>query len=167
VEGRRLAVVLWLRISSEGEQAGRCGRKLSCTPQRMLVLSMIQNKKNNDQIGNTGRRGKHKKQHLWWHKNSSCDATFIALCVQSIAPITIGKPALAANCASMLACSTALREFDIPAEMQIIPSHSAGMARLRVDWHSPNWLASVLRSNAGHSSAHSSRRIALGNLKRG
>ena len=28
--------------------------------------------------------------------------------------------------------------------MQIIPSHSAGMAQLRVDWHSPNRLASSL-----------------------
>ena len=43
-----------------------------------------------------------------------------------------------------LACSTALWEFDIPAEMQIIPSHEAGMARLKVDWHSPNRLASSL-----------------------
>ena len=37
------------------------------------------------------------------------------------------------KCASMLACSTALWEFDIAAEIQIIPSHSAGRARLRVD----------------------------------
>ncbi|XP_042368727.1 uncharacterized protein LOC121962526 [Plectropomus leopardus] len=77
--------------------------------------------------------------------------------------------------------------------MRIIPSHTAGMARLRVDWHSPDrsasslwnapvarnpsvvstcmgtgsaWLLAVLRSKAGRSSAHSSTRIALGSLKR-
>ena len=66
------------------------------------------------------------------------------MCMQSIAPITLGKPALASNCASMLACSTVLCEFHIPAEMQIIPFHSAGMARLMVDWHSHNRLASSL-----------------------
>jgi len=54
-----------------------------------------------------------------------------------IAPITLGKPSIASNCGLMLAW-----EFDIPAEMRIILSHSAGMARLRVDWHSPNRLAS-------------------------
>ena len=52
--------------------------------------------------------------------------------MQSIAPITSGKPALAANCASMSACSAALWEFDKPAEMQIIPSHSAGSAQGRL-----------------------------------
>jgi len=35
-------------------------------------------------------------------------------------------------------------EFDKPAEMQIILSHSAGMARLRVNWHTPSRLASSL-----------------------
>jgi len=86
----------------------------------------------------------------------------MAMCVQSIAPITLGKPARAANCAVMLACSTALYGNLISlAEMRIFPSHMAGMARLRVDWHSPNQLASVLRSNAGRSSAQCSRRIAL------
>lgn len=116
------------------------------------------------------------------------------MCVQSIAPITLGKPALAANCALMLACSTALYgNLIYLADMRIIPSHTAGMVRLRVDWHSPDrsasslwnapvarnpsvvstcmgtgsaWLLAVSRSKAGRSSAHSSRRIALGNLKR-
>jgi len=46
--------------------------------------------------------------HWWsenvpcWYTNSSCDYAFIALFVQSIAPITLGKEALASNCASML-----------------------------------------------------------------
>jgi len=116
------------------------------------------------------------------------------MCVQSIAPITLGKPAVAANCAFMLACSAALYgNLIYLAEMQIIPSHTAGMARLMVDWHSPDrsasslwnapvarnpnvvitcmgtgsaWLRAVLRSNAGRSSEQSSRMIALGNLKR-
>ena len=66
----------------------------------------------------------------------------------------------------MSACSTPFYgNLIYLAEMPIIPFHSAGMARLRVDWHSPDWLASVLRSNVGRSSAHSSRRIAHGNLK--
>jgi len=60
--------------------------------------------------------------------------------VQSIAPITFGFKLPVGN----LACSTALWEFDIPAEMQIISYHSTGMARFRVDWHSPNRLASSL-----------------------
>ena len=78
--------------------------------------------------------------------------------------------------------------------MRIIPSHTAGMARLRVDWHSPDrsasslWNAPVARNPGavgtctGAGSAqlptvvlpeqpqlcpqfHSSYRIALGNLK--
>ena len=103
---------------------------------------------------------------LLTYTNSSCDGAFIAMCVQSIAPITLGKPAPAANCTLMLACSAALYgNLIYVAEMRIIPSHLAGMAWLRVDWHSPNWLASVLPSNASRSSAHSSRRISLRNLK--
>jgi len=121
------------------------------------------------------------KCFLLTYTNSSCDGAFIAWCVQSIASITSAKPALASNCTLILACSTALWEFDIPAEMQIIPSHSAGMARHRVDWLASSlWNAPVARnpsvhitrghkqrmvphccSNAGHSSAHSSRGIAL------
>ena len=72
------------------------------------------------------------------------------------------------------------------------PSHTAGMARLRVDWHTPDqsasslwkapvarnprvvstcvgtdnpWLLAVFRSRAG-SSVHSSSNTGLGNLKR-
>lgn len=33
---------------------------------------------------------------------------FDSMCVQSVAPITSGKPALGANCALMLTCSAAL-----------------------------------------------------------
>ena len=66
---------------------------------------------------------------MWWHFYSNVCAV--------ISPITLGKPSIASNCGLMLAW-----EFDIPAEMRIILSHSAGMARLRVDWHSPKRLAS-------------------------
>ena len=39
-------------ISGEGEQAGRYGRKVSCTPQRRLVLSIgIQKEENDNEIG--------------------------------------------------------------------------------------------------------------------
>jgi len=73
------------------------------------------------------------------YTNSSCDGAFIAMCVQLIAPITLGKPALAVNYALMLACSAALyRNLIYLAEMWIIPSHTAGMAWLRVDWQSPD-----------------------------
>ena len=58
---------------------------------------------------------------------------------------TLGKPALAGNCALMLACSAALYgNWIYLADMRIIPSHTAGMARLRVDWHSPDRSASSL-----------------------
>jgi len=82
------------------------------------------------------------------------------MCVESIAPITLGKPAPAENCALLLACWNLLyllRCGQFP--------HSAGLARLRVDRHGPNRLASALHSNDSRSSPHSSRRIALGNLK--
>ena len=75
------------------------------------------------------------------------------MCVQSIAPITLGKPALAANCALMLACSTALYgNLMYLDDIRMIPSHTAGMARLRVDWHNPDrsarsrWNAPVARN---------------------
>ncbi|XP_056434747.1 uncharacterized protein LOC130372647 isoform X2 [Gadus chalcogrammus] len=75
----------------------------------------------------------------------------------------------------------------------MIPSHTAGMARLRVDWHTPDrsassrwkapvarnpsvvstcvgtdnpWLLAVWRSRAGRSSAHSSSNTGLGKLNR-
>ena len=49
----------------------------------------------------------------------------MAMCVQLIAPITLGKPALAANCPLMLTCSTALcGNLIYLVEMQIILFHS-------------------------------------------
>ena len=88
----------------------------------------------------------------------------------------MGKPALAANCALMSACSTALYgNLMYLDDIRMIPSHTAGMARLRVDWHTPSrwnapvarnhsvvstcvgtdnpWLLAVLHSRAGRSSA--------------
>lgn len=37
-----------------------------------------------------------------------------------------------------------LWELDIPVDIQISPSHTAGMTRLRVNWHSPDWSTSSL-----------------------
>ena len=75
------------------------------------------------------------------------------MCVQLIAPITLGKPALAANCALMLTCSAALYgNLIYLADMWIIPSHMAGMAQLRPGpsgmppllgtpvWSAPVWI---------------------------
>ena len=106
----------------------------------------------------------------------------------------IRKLALAANCALMLACSTSLYgNLMYLDDILMIPSHTAGMARFRVDQHTPDrsvsslwkapvsrnpravsscvgtdkpWLLAVFHSRAGRSSVHSSSNTGLGNLKR-
>lgn len=116
------------------------------------------------------------------------------MCVQSIAPITLGKPAIATNCILMFGWSTtSYGKLIYLVDMRMIQSHTAGIARLKDDWLIPErsasslwkepvarkqsvvstckgtgiaWLLAVSLSKFGPNSAQNSKRIALGNLKR-